>query len=697
MNPAKNHRVRSAIGLVVALTIPVLAPAGVTQVQALACTVTVKLYPGTVDPAVDCLEQRLIELGYTGVVGHDNSYDSASVAAVRAFQSTRGLYTDGILTSVTASELGLRGTLAPAGSARVTIIGDSTSAALRWYDEANNTTIRYDVMGGKYDLLWSVESCRRLIAPSCVGRTDPGTGNKWQPVSVLPLMQTTLRGRLGEALVIMAGYDDYTISSAIEQIMAEANAQGVAKVFWLNYRTSYSYAYGGYYTAHNAALEAARVRHPNLVVLDWNGYSQSLPASTQAAWFTSDQIHITGDGAVGLAEYIKSRVDAEQVEQCATSRALAGVPDSTVGVPVAPPAVEAGFIGIKPVRVLDTRAGGTGGGNGKMRASSTIRIELGGLLPADASEAVLNVTAVNPCSTGYLTVFACGTRPDTSNVNFEPGRTTAALALTLLTDNAVCIYSFAKVDLVVDLIGAFAPTGSLFHPLGPVRWVDTRGNPAIVAAGGPITAGHGIDVPIAGLGGVPPDATGVWINLTATGSPVDTVWQAYPGPCGASPLSSTVNVLAGRSTATSTLVGLGANGGICAQAFSGSGHAIIDVSGWFGGSAPGGLAMRSAPPTRVIDTRSGAMPKANAVIALATTQVGVFNTTAVSATNFGFVTAAPCGTSQTSSLINTTPLETFANLGTMAPGAGSQVCFSPSVAAHLVVDQLGSFVPPTGT
>lgn len=689
-----NRRLRLAIALTVAASMPVIAPAKVSQAGALSCTVTVKLHPGVVDDAVDCLEQRLIELGYTDVVGHDTSYNSASVAAVRAFQSNRGLYDDGIVTSITASSLGLRGAHAPAGSARVTVIGDSAPAALRWYDEASNTTVRYDVMAVKYDLLWSLESCRRLVAPSCTGRTDPGTGQKWQPVSVLPLMQTTLRGRLGEALVIMAGYDDISITSAIEQIMAEAKGQGVAKVFWLNYRASNSYAYGRYYTAHNAALEAAKVRHPNLVVLDWNGYSQSQPASTQAQWFTSDQIHITAIGAIALAEYIKAAVDAAQVDLCETSHALAGVPDSTVGVPAAPPADETGFVAMQPVRVLDTRVAGLGGGNGKMRAGSTIRIDLAGVLPADTSQAVLNVTAVDPCSTGYLTVFACGTRPDTSNVNFEAGRTTAALAMSLLTTNSVCIYSFSKVDLVVDLIGAFAPTGSLFHPLGPVRWVDTRGNPAVVAAAGPIPGGKGIDVPIAGRGGVPADATGVWINLTATGSPVDTVWQAYPGQCGSSPLSSTVNVLAKRSTATSTLVGVGINGGICVQVFSGTGHAIIDVSGWFGGSAPAGLALRSAPPKRVIDTRSGAIPKANEVVALTTAEVGIFNTTAVSATDFGYVTATPCGSTQTSSLVNTTPLETFANLGTVAPGAGVQVCFSPSVAAHLVVDQLGSFVPP---
>ena len=34
---------------------------------------------------------------------------------------------------------------------------------MRWYDEANNTTTIYDIMGSSYDLLWSVESCRRLV------------------------------------------------------------------------------------------------------------------------------------------------------------------------------------------------------------------------------------------------------------------------------------------------------------------------------------------------------------------------------------------------------------------------------------------------------------------------------------------------------------------------------------------------------
>ena len=694
-----HHRLLAAfLALTGALPLGAVQEAASPTIASAACTVTVRVTPGMTDGAVPCLEQRLIELGYSGIVGPDTVYDGPSVEAVQSFQATRGLYADGIITSITGRQLGLRGPLAPAGSPRVTVIGDSTSAAMRWYDEANNSTARYDVMAGSYDVLWSVESCRRLVAPSCMGRVDPGTGLRWSPVSALPLMRGTLHNRLGEALVIMAGYDDTSITSAIDQIVAEAAAQGVSKVFWLNYRISTGYAYSQYYAGHNAALAAAEVRHPNLVVVDWDGYSHAQPAATQADWFAADQIHITGNGALALAAYIKDRVDAEHIEVCEPSHAQAGTPDTVTGTPAATQVADSGFVGLQPVRVLDTRSAALGGGNGKMRPSSTIRIDLDDQLPAGTTQAVLNVTAVNPCSGGYLTVFACGTRPNTSNVNYEAGRTTAALATSLLTDRAVCIYTFARVDLVVDLIGAFTPGGARFHALGPIRWVVTRGNPAVFPATGPLVATQGIDVPIAGRGGIPADATGVWINLTAAGSPEDTVWQAYPGPCGPPPASSTVNVLAGRAAATSTLVGIGANGGICVQAYSGSGHAIVDIAGWFGGSGSGGLVLHSAPPTRVIDTRTGPAPAANAVVTLPASQVGVYNVTAVGAAGFGFVSATPCGSGQISSLVNTTPLETFANLGSVAPAVGGsaagKVCFSPSVAAHLVVDQLGTFVPP---
>jgi hypothetical protein len=625
-------------------------------------------------------------------------YDNLTYAAVGHFQSVHGLYVDGIVTSIVARELGVRGPLPTgAGVPRVTVIGDSTSAAMRWFDEASNTTSIYDIMGTTYDLRWSVESCRRLTAPSCTGRTDPGVGLKWTPVSVLPLMRTSLRDQLGQAVVIMAGYDDVNISSAIDGIMSEANAQGVSRVFWLTYRATSAYGYGPYYAAHNRQLQAAKVRYPNLTVLDWNSYTYSQPVGVQQSWFESDGIHMTRAGGTALATFLKSAVDASDVTACMTANANAGVPADAVGTPAAPSAILSGYQPLTPRRVLDTRAGGTGGGNGRVGAGRFVTVDLAGALPVGATSASLSVTAVGPCAPGFLTVYACGTRPDASNVNYVSGRTTAGLALSSLTGSSVCIFSSAAVDLVVDLVGAFVPGGRLFHPLQPTRWIDTRGNPAVAPAAGLLPNGYEFRVQIAGQGGVPDNATGAWLNLVAVAQDASAGLLAYPGPCGAAPLASSVNAMAERAAAAATLVGLGPDGEICLRAFGGAVHAVVDVSGWFGGSDIGGLAYRSEPATRVLDTRTSATrPVPGMDWGLPTVQVSVYNVAAASSVGFGFVSAKPCDVAATSSLLNTAPLETVANVGPVGPGVGGQVCLRSSIGTNFVVDRLGQFVPPAG-
>ena len=130
-------RLLAAVAVAATAAVPMLPIAGAPPAAAVSCTVTTRLSPGASNSAVLCLEQRLRELGYPGIVA-DTFYDGVSVGAVRDFQSKRGLYADGIITSITGRQLGLRGALPPAGSPKVTVLGDSTSAAMRWYDEARN-------------------------------------------------------------------------------------------------------------------------------------------------------------------------------------------------------------------------------------------------------------------------------------------------------------------------------------------------------------------------------------------------------------------------------------------------------------------------------------------------------------------------------------------------------------------------------
>jgi hypothetical protein len=213
------RRITAAALAVVALALPVSTGSVPMAAAAPPCTVLFTLVPNSRSTLVRCLERRLVALGYQ-IGTPDTVYDPVSVAAVKSFQLSRGLYDDGKVTSIAARQLGLRGTPAPADAPKVTIIGDSTSAAMRWYDEIRNSTDIYDIMGSSYDLKWSIESCRRLVAPSCVGRFDPGQGIRWRPVSVLPLIQNSLRGRVGDALVIMSGYDDSPrLNDEIDQIV----------------------------------------------------------------------------------------------------------------------------------------------------------------------------------------------------------------------------------------------------------------------------------------------------------------------------------------------------------------------------------------------------------------------------------------------------------------------------------------------
>ena len=690
------RRSRSLVLLLVATLVAPAAGAGAGVSRADGCTVGVVLKPYAVNPAVPCLEQRMAELGYT-VGSVDTYYDPTTVKAVKAYQATRGLYTDGIVTSIVARQLGLRGSL-PAGPtvSKVTVIGDSTSAAMRWYDEANNVTTAYDVMGNHHDLVWSIESCRRLVATSCRGRVDPGTGLQWAPTSVLPLMRGSLQGRLGQALVIMAGYDDANIGESIDPIVNEARLQGVNRVFWLNYRIGPgTYSYKQYYLQHNRYLEGARPRLPNLVVLDWNGYVNSQPAATQTAWFASDGIHLTRAGAAALAAFIDNAVDSSDVASCLADAATTGIPDSSAGVPADPTVPGAGFAGGQPVRVLDTRDGGSG----RVGAGRTVTVDLAPTLPAGATSAALQVTAITPCASGFLTVFACGVRPSTANVNYVSGRTTTGLALSLIAGGTVCIHSSAATHLTVDVVGAFTPDGAVFHPnpAGPVRWVDTRGEPAVVQAPGPLADGNATTVQIAALGSVPADATAVWLNVAAVSRSGPVQMGVSPGACVAGPAaagSATTSVSAhtGRAAGSAVLVPL-VDGAICVRTSGGTAHAVIDLSGWFGGPTDGGLRYRAVAPTRVVDTRSASIVAPAGVVSIPIDATTVMNVAAVGSSGFGYTSAKPCGVSAPSALLNTVPGETVSNLGVVGPGAGGSVCISPSVTSHLAIDVTGRFEP----
>lgn len=117
-----------------------------------------------------------------------------------------------------------------------------------------------------------------------------------------------------------------------------------------------------------------------------------------------------------------------------------------------------GFAGQAPRRVLDTRIG-TGAARAKVAAGAEVSLTIPGL-PAGTTSVVLNVTATNPTTAGFLTVYPTGAvRPTTSSVNFARGQTVPNLVVVNVgAGGRVTFYnSSGTVDVIADLSGYHRP------------------------------------------------------------------------------------------------------------------------------------------------------------------------------------------------------------------------------------------------
>ena len=98
-------------------------------------------------------------------------------------------------------------------------------------------------------------------------------------------------------------------------------------------------------------------------------------------------------------------------------------------------------------------------------------------VPTTATAAALNVTIVNPISSGFATVWPCSaTRPLTSNLNFSVNDVVANNVIAPIGSNGgVCFYSSVPADIIVDIAGYFSGSGSdAFVGSTPKRFLDSR-------------------------------------------------------------------------------------------------------------------------------------------------------------------------------------------------------------------------------
>jgi hypothetical protein len=385
----------------------------------------------------------------------------------------------------------------------------------------------------------------------------------------------------------------------------------------------------------------------------------------------------------------------------AATPARAATP-APAAVSSAPAADEQGsaFTPLSPVRVLDTRSG-TGGVTGPVGAAQTIALNLSARVPSNATAVVLNVTAVAPTAATYVTVFPHGqVRPVASNLNVVAGDVRPNLVTVALgTGRTVDLYNHAgDVHLLADLAGYYAPgAGALYTATLPSRELDTR------QQGGPLGPGGTRVLDL--TGSVPPGATAVTLNLTATDATASTFVTAWPTGT-TRPTASNVNLGAGGTRPNLVTVALGAGDQVSLYNLAGQVNLVIDRVGFY--TPAFGATFVPLSPSRVLDTRNGSGPvhagypvvvDPGPRVPAGATAV-LMNVTGVGATGSTYVSvwSGEGSPGSVGSVLNLAAGETAANLAAVALSPVRPVTvhnFWGSV--HVLADLAGAFVLPPAT
>ncbi|HWL46048.1 MAG TPA: DUF1501 domain-containing protein [Ilumatobacter sp.] len=373
------------------------------------------------------------------------------------------------------------------------------------------------------------------------------------------------------------------------------------------------------------------------------------------------------------------------------------------------------FVPISPARVIDTRDGTGGVPARPLAARGVLRVPIagrGGLPPDGVTAVIANVTAVDATVPHYFTVYPGGTaKPATSNVNGGPGRAVPNLvAVGVGLDGSIEVFnSHGSAHCLVDVFGYCTSNqgagGDRFVPLRPTRLFDTRTGQGVAA--GKLAHLVPVEIAVGGQAGVPADATGVVMNLTATEP--DAPGYLRLSPAG-QPVAATSNVNFWQNDTVPNLavVRLGSGGRVQLDGAGAGKHAVGDVFGYFTSATPAGAGrLRSVAPRRLLDTREGlgaarqpigsgrtidVVVARRAGVPEAATAV-VLNVTVTNVTAPSYVTVWPAGEGMPgTSNLNLLPGQTLANLVICRLGAGGALTFANKLAECDVIADVFAYV-----
>ncbi len=216
------------------------------------------------------------------------------------------------------------------------------------------------------------------------------------------------------------------------------------------------------------------------------------------------------------------------------------------------------IVPVAPKRAYDSRSA-TGPFNG-FRS-----VEVRSMVPANASAVILNVTATNPTSEGWMSITAAGSPlENVSNLNFRPRQTIASMVISKMAPNGnVQIYNaIGQSDVIVDVVGYISLSTS--RDLGrvllaePMRLRDTR------SQGAPKTGTFGLVEQINGFGAV--------ANVTVTQGSQNSYLTVWPS-VNFKPEASSLNWRPQNTRANLHLLNPGLSNGFVGD---GSAHFVVD-------------------------------------------------------------------------------------------------------------------------
>ncbi|MFI8518412.1 FlgD immunoglobulin-like domain containing protein [Streptomyces sp. NPDC085481] len=364
---------------------------------------------------------------------------------------------------------------------------------------------------------------------------------------------------------------------------------------------------------------------------------------------------------------------------------------------------------VTPARVMDTRDG-TGVPKAKVGPGGTVTLQVtgrGGVPATGVTAVVLNVTATNPTSATYVSVYPYGTtRSSASNLNVVAGQTVPNLVVVPVKGGKVTFYNRGgSVDLLADVAGFYWPvtSGSLYEPVTPTRVMDTRTGTGVAKA--KVGAGKTVTLTVAGQGGVPAgDVTAVVLNVTATNPTSATYVSVYPyGTTRTS--ASNLNVVAGQTVPNLVVVPV-KGGKVTFYNHNGSVDLLADVAGYYTSAGVGSL-YEAVAPARLMDTRTGtgvAKAKVGAGKTVTLTVAGqggvpagdvtavVLNVTATNPTSATYVSVYPYGTTRTSaSNLNVVAGQTVPNLVVVPVKGGKVTFYNHNGSVDLLADVAGYY------